>query len=518
MRDSYDVCAIGGGPDALVAAAYLAESGRSVLVVGEQGRPGGVAANVEIAPGFQFPVFPETLPSVDPTVGHDLDLGRHGLELVASDPVLTAVGSDGATFSLPRDPERARLAIAGLSAGDAARFPEFVAELGAFGGFLRKLLEQPPLQLDAELPDAIPAAFAVLGLGAKRVNALLRALPMPLTDYLNDWFESDALKAALAGPALTGTRLGHRAPGTAGLFLHYHAFDDPEPAAWIRPARGGSAAVGRALRGAAEAAGAHLDSESGGVRRIVVGSGSGAAGVALLDGTVIRCDIVLSDAAPGTTLLGWTGAGQLPPDFVHEVQNIRYRGTAARVGLALSSLPELAGGTQDDPRLGGVVQIGARMDDLERAADAWKYGRIAEEPLVFASLPSVHDSELARGDGATLAATVQSVPQDADPGAVLEATLSALERAFPGIRALVTESRVLTPGTLERGFGLIEGSFHQGEPALDQFYSLRPVPGFARHRMPVPGLYLAGPGTYPYGGLHGVSGRNAARAVEEDLS
>ena len=518
MRDSYDVCAIGGGPDALVAAAYLAESGRSVLVVGERGHPGGVAANCRIAPGAQFPVFPETLPSVDPAVAADLDLARYGLELVASDPVLTAVGPDGAGFTLPRDPERARLAIAGLSARDAARFPEFVAELGAFGGFLRKLLDQPPLQLDAGLPDAIPAAFAALGLGAKRVNALLRALPMPLTDYLNDWFESDPLKAALAGSALTGTRLGHRAPGTAGLFLHFHAFGHPGPLAWIRPARGGSAAVGRALREAARAAGAHLDSESGGVRRIVTDRRTGAAGVELLDGRELTCDMVISDAAPGTTLLGWTGAGELSPDFVHEVQNIRYRGTAARVGLALSSLPRFDGGPEEDPRLGGVVQIGARMDDVERASDAWKYGRIAEEPLVFASLPSVHDAALAPEGGAVLAATVQSVPKDADEDEVLEATLSALERAFPGIGELVTASRVLTPGTLERGFGLIEGSFHQGEPALDQFYSLRPVPGFARHRTPVAGLYLTGPGTYPYGGLHGVSGRNTARAVEEDLA
>ena len=517
MRDSCDVCAIGGGPDALVAAAALADAGHSVLVVGEQGQPGGVAANVQIAPGFQFPVFPETLPSVDPAVALDLDLGRYGLDLIAADPVLTVVGRDGASFALSRDPERARLAVAGLSASDAARFPEFTAELGAFAGFLRKLLEQPPLQLDAELPDAIPAAFAALGLGAKRVNALLRALPMPLTDYLNDWFESDPLKAALAGSALTGTRLGHRAPGTAGLFLHFHAFGHPEPLAWIRPARGGSSAVGRALREAARAAGAHLESESGGVRRIAAGR-TGVTGVELQDGRAIACDMVVSDAAPGTTLLGWTGAGNLSPDFVHEVENIRYRGTAARVGLALSALPRMDGAPEDDPRLGGVVQIGARMDDIERASDAWKYGRIADEPLVFASLPSVHDPELAPSGGAVLAATVQSVPQDADEGAVLEATLTALERAFPGIRDLTAASRVLTPGTLERGFGLIEGSFHQGEPALDQFYSLRPVPGFARHRTPVAGLYLAGPGTYPYGGLHGVSGHNAARAVAEDLA
>ena len=517
MRDAYDVCAIGGGPDALVAAAYLADSGHSVLAVGEQGQPGGVAANVEIAPGFPFPVFPETLPSLDPAVARDLDLERHGLELVASDPVLTACGREGDLFALPRDPERARLAVAGVSASDAARFPEFVAELGAFAGFLRKLLEAPPLQLDATLPDALPAAFEALGLGGKRLNGLLRALPMPLGDYLNDWFASEPLRAALAGPALTGTRLGPRAPGTTGLFLHFHAFGHPHPLAWIRPARGGSSAVGRALRGAARHAGVHLESDSGGVRRIVT-SRSGVTGVELADGREVRCDLALSDAAPGTTLLRWVGAGNLAPDFVHEVRNIRYRGTAARVGLALSSLPRFPGAPEDDPRLGGVVQVGAGMDDLERASDASKYGEIAKEPLVFASLSSVHDRELARDGGAVLAATVQSVPRDAREDEVLEATLGALECAFPRIADLVTASRVLTPRRLERGFGLLEGSFHQGEPTMDQLYSLRPVPGFARHRTPVAGLYLAGPGTYPYGGLHGVSGRNAARAVGEDLS
>ena len=518
MRDTYDVCAIGGGPDALVAAALLADAGHSVLAVGEHGQPGGVAANVAIAPGFALPVFPETLPSLDPEVARDLDLARHGLELAAPDPALTVVGRNGASFALPRDPERARLAVAGLSARDAARLPEFAAELGAFAGFLRKLLAQPPLQLDATLPDALPAAFAALRLGGKHLNGLLRALPMPLRDYLDDWFESEPLKAALAGPALTGTRLGPRAPGTAGLFLHFHAFGHPDPLGWIRPARGGSAAVGRALREAARAAGAHLDPDSGGVRRIVTGGGTGVTGVELADGRAVACDLVVADAAPGTTLLRWVGAGNLSPDFAHEVRHLRYRGTAARVGLALSAPPQLAGGSPDDPRLAGVVQVAGTPADLERAADAWKYGEIAAEPLVFACLPSVHEPELARDGGAVLAATVQSVPQDADEGRVLEATLDALERAFPGIRDLVTASRVLTPATLEGGFGLIEGSFHQGEPTLDQFYSLRPVPGFARHRTPVAGLYLAGPGTYPYGGLHGVSGRNAARAVTEDLN
>ena len=175
------------------------------------------------------------------------------------------------------------------------------------------------------------------------------------------------------------------------------------------------------------------------------------------------------------------------------------------------------------------MQVGATLDHLERAADAAKYGRIADDPLVFAFLPSAHASGLAPPGRHTLAATVQSAPyslrEDGGWGTparraeerLAEAALRMLERAFPGIRELVTGCRVVSPAALETGFGLAEGSFHQGEPTLDQLYSLRPVPGFARHRTPVGGLYLAGPGTAPYGGLHLVSGRNAARVVADDL-
>ncbi len=516
MRDAWDVCAIGGGPDALVAAAYLARSGRSVLVVGEPGTPGGIAANVEIVPeitpGFVLPVAPETLPGPDPAVMADLGLERHGLKLTAPDPVVTVVG-EGEPFLLPRDPAKAALA---LPAPDAARYPGFVAELRALAGFLRRLLDRPPLSLDSGLPDVLPAAFAALGLGGRRVNELFRTLPMALKHHLDNWFESRPLQAALAGSVLTGIRLGPRAAGTAGLFLHFHAFGRPEPLGWIRPAVGGPAAVGQALRAAARAAGAHGTAGSGGVRRIVIAD-KGVSAVELVDGRRIACRTIVSDAAPETTLRRWVGERNLSPDFAHEVRHIRYRGTAARVGFALSALPRFPDSEgEPDPRLGGVIQIGASLDALERAADAFKYNELPANPAVYASFPSVHGNGMAPAGAAVLAATVQSVPADADEDQVAKKTLGALESVFPGIRELVTGCRVLTPRMLERGFGLVEGSYHQGEPAMDQLYSLRPVPGFSRHRTPFSGLYLAGPGTCPYGGLHGVSGRNAAQAVEED--
>lgn len=528
MRTTWDVVIVGGGPDALVAATLLAGSGRRTLLVSERGRPGGVAANVGIAPGFEFPVAPETLPGPDPSVFRDLGLDEHGLTLTAPDPVLTVVPrGPGACFSLGRDPERARLGIAALSSADAAAFPQFAAELGAFSRFQRRLLDRPPPPLDAGLADLLPAAAATLRLGGKRLPGLLRALPMAVRDFLDDWFDAEPLKAALAGPGLTGGRLGPRAPGTAGMFLHFHAFSAGGPLDWIRPPRGGAGAVGRALEGAARAAGARFETEAGGVRRILRESGGGRArvvGVELLDGRSLSAPVVLSDASPRTTFLDWVGPLGLSPDFTREVRAIRYRGTAARVGLALSGVPRLrGGGTPDsDARLNGVIQVGAALDDAERASDAAKYGEVASDPLVFASLPSLADRGLAPDGCAVLAATVQTVPwtDAADPAEradlILRRTTRALETAFPGLGSLVTAHRVLTPSALERGFGLAEGSFHQGETTMDQLFSLRPVPGFAGHRTPVSGLYLAGPGTYPYGGLHGVSGRNAAEVIRRD--
>lgn len=537
MRDRYDLVAIGGGPDALAAAILLARGGRSALVVGEGGRPGGVAASCEIAPGFLLPVAPETLPSFDPTAAGELGLAEHGLEFLAPDPALTVVSPDtGATFSLPRGREAARRAAGEISAADAARFPEFAAELDAAANFLRGLALRPPLELDSKLPEAARAAVSALGLGGRGIGALLQALPMALRDYLDDRFESEPLKAALAGPALTGIRLGPRAPGSTGLFLHFHAFGSSEPLGFLRPPKGGATALGEALREAARAAGVHFESDSGGVRRVQTELGPGgrprAVGVELRDGRTARCGAVVSDASPRATLLEWVGAARLEPEFVHEARRIRYRGTAARIGFALSGRPRFAdapAGEADDPRLDGIVQIGATLDHLERAADAAKYGRIAADPLVFAFLPTAHASGLAPPGRHTLAATVQSAPyalrEDGGWGTparraeerLAEAALRMLERAFPGIRDLVTGCRVVSPAALETGFGLAEGSFHQGEPTLDQLYSLRPVPGFARYRTPVGGLYLAGPGTAPYGGLHLVSGRNAARVIAADL-
>ncbi len=527
MRGSWDAVAVGGGPDALVASALLAASGRRVLVVSGPGPAGGIATDMEVAPGYRMGVAPETLPGPDPDVVEALGLGAPGFTGTAPDPVLTVVPrGPGATFALARDPERARLAVADGSASDGRALPDFAAEVGAFARFLRQLFDRPPPGFDAGAADLLPPLRATLRLGRRRLPELLRAVPMAIRDFLDDAFETEALKAALAAPALTGTRLGPRAPGTAGLFLHFHAFTAGGGLLdWIRPARGGAGAVGRALQEAARAAGARIEAKAGGVRRIVTAAGPRVRGVEFRDGSKVATPIVLSDAAARTTLLDWVGATSLRPDFTGEVRRIRYRGTAARVGLALSGLPRLRDGSappEDDPRLRGVVQVGAALDDLERASDAAKYGEVASAPLVFASLPSLVEAGLAPAGRHVLAATVQATPSDdgPDPAAradeILRRTVESLECAFPGIASLVTGHRVLTPATLERDFGLLSGSFHQAEPTMDQLFSLRPVPGCSDHRTPVAGLYLAGPDTSPYGGLHGVSGRNAARVIRED--
>ncbi len=493
--------------------------------------PGSVASDFEAVPGARVPVAPETLPSYEPGVAEALGLDRYGLRVVDPDPILTVASHDGGEecFVLPRNREDARAAVAARSAADGKAWDDFADELAPMEGFLGRLLHRPPLELGTSFSEALPAALGALGLRGRRLNELLRALPMALRDLLDDHFETAALKAALAGPVLTGIRLGPRDPGTAGLFLHNHAFASGGPGGWIRMFRGGAEAVRRALLGAVQVADAEVLQPSPGVRRIVLEPARGgvrATGVELTDGRTIRAGTVIADQSPEAVFLRWVGARNLPPDFVHNVRCFRYRGVAARVGIALSRLPRWRGSPpgvspEHDPRYAGIIQVGADLEVLERAADAWKYGEMAEKPLVLAAFPSIHDPGLAPEGRHVLAATVQAVPAAAGAPLreqVAESALGALKGPFPEIRQVVEGLRVLTPSDLEANFGLAGGSFYQGEPTLDQLYSMRPVPGFARHRTPVAGLYLTGPASYPYGGLHGISGRNAARAVGEDRS
>jgi phytoene dehydrogenase-like protein len=319
---------------------------------------------------------------------------------------------------------------------------------------------------------------------------------MPARDLLDDWFESDVLKGALGGLAVSGTRFGPRAGGTAFTLLHHHA---GSPAGVFRSESRG---LRRALTAAARERGAEIRTGAE-VTRIVVSRGR-AAGVALASGEEMTAPLVVSTTDPRRTFLDLVDPGVLDPDFVHAVRHIRFRGTATLVELSAATAPPFAG-----------LLVAPTLDHLERAADAAKYGRVSAQPLI-----DLRSTGPAPGGRHGLVAAIQYTPyalrdgtwDDAGRRALADAALGALRAHAPAVSDPRVE-QVLSPVDLESRYGLTEGSLSHGELALDQILFMRPVAGWARYATPVAGLYLGGAGAHPGGGIPGGAGYLAATAV-----
>lgn len=482
----YDVVVVGGGHNGLVAAAYLTKAGREVVVVEKRDTLGGLAGTYELAPGFRASVGPDFAGLLSPQVIAVLELERHGLEILPLDPVVSM--PEG--LSLWRDVEKSVAEIRKHSLRDAEAYPRFVALVETLASFLRPLLSRPAPTPDirggSDLLGLVRLGWGFRQLGARPMHELLRILPMSVSDFLDEWFENEPLKAALAGRALEGICLGPKAAGTAALFLYHRLGDDPALAknlvssmeAVVRE-HGGEIRIGE------------------GVTAILVDDGR-VRGVSLENGETIEATRVLSTVSPRRTFLELVEPTRLEPHFVHEIDHIRYRGVTAKLDLALDALPE--------GYRGGVVHVGPSLDHLERAYDAAKYGRASDEPFLRAVVPSAVDSSRAPEGKHVMSVLVQYVPLGTTISA--EKVMSAL-----GVDGSVLHHHLFTPSDYANELGLPDGNLHHGEMALDQMFFMRPVPGWSHHRTPVEGLFFGGAGAHPGGSTTGAPGRNAAIAL-----
>lgn len=513
------VIVIGGGPNGLTTAFYLARAGHRTLVLEGRDLVGGGAVTEEIAPGFRGPALAHAVGPLRASVVRDMGLDRR-VEFIRPDPRLVALDANGRALVFSTDVSRTSEAIRPFSTKDAAHYADVCATLAKLGGFLSTMLEAAPPKLDApgagELWDLLKTGRRFRSLGRDDGFRLLRWGPMAVADVVAEWFENDLLQAAVASRGIFGVARGPWSAGTGAVLL-LNAATDPAPGGSSVTVKGGPGALARAMAEAAREAGAEIRTNAP-VRRILT-QGERVSGVVLMDGTEIPARAVVSSADPRTTLLGLVDPIDFDPGFLTKARNYRAPGVAAKVNLALSGLPSFRGVAPSD--LHGRIQIGPNIDYLERAFDASKYGQFSAEPWLDIAIPTLNDPSLAPEGRHVMSVYMQYAPYrlrdgqtwDALRSPLAETVLRTLEIYAPGIGALVEHQQVITPLDLEQTYGFSGGHIHHGEPSLDQLYAMRPILGWAQYRMPIDGLYLCGAGTHPGGGITGGSGQNAAREI-----
>jgi len=476
MTRKFDAVVLGAEVDGLVAATELAKAGSKVLLVEEADAVGGSLRAIEFAGGHVAPLVP------------------------AVDPTIVALG-DGEPVIL--NPEASDAALQRRSARDAQRWPEFARRIRRLAGFLGEVYRSPPPRIDAdsigELFGFANLARRYRGLGREGMAELLHALPMPIEDLLDDEFETPVLKGALAACAVTDVAQGPAAAGTTFTFLHRHV-ELPDAT------RRKSHAAVQDAEIAARAAGVTIETRTA-VRSLEVADGK-LVSVHLASGEPVSCKTAISCLDPRRSLIELIDPRHHDPQFIHAVRNIRFRGVTTKVLVALDALPEPVAGAA-----GATLVIAPSIRYVERAYEATKYGRCSDEPFVAVTFQGVQAHPVAILHVQYTPYRLREGTWDALRATVAERAIAAVERHIPGFSARVRERLVLAPPDLEARFGLCEGGPAQGEMMLDQILFMRPVPAVARYATPIAGYFLCGAGTYPGAGMHGISGRLAARAA-----
>lgn len=510
----YDTIIVGGGHNGLVCAAYLARAGQKVLVLEAAERLGGAAVTREFAPGFRVSACAHLLHLMPGSLMRELDLAGHGLKLAAQRLPTLALAEDGRHLRFGPDD---LTGLAQVSPADAAALQDWQGLLQRFSRALHPLLAAAPPRLGT---DAWRDRAALLGmglrlrrLGRKDMRELLHIGGMCVYDLLNDRFSLPLLKGALALDAVLGTNYGPRSPGTV-LSLLYRVAACGGTEALALP-QGGMGALADALAAAARAAGAQLRTAAP-VERILVREDR-VAGVVLGSGEEIAAPRVISNADPYSTFLKLLGAEHLDAGFVRRVTQVRSRGLTAKLHLALDELPQIAGLTNQS--LHARLLVAPDTDYIERAYNHAKYAEFSARPMLEATIPTLADPTLAPAGKHVMSVIVQYAPYTLKGGwqnqrqAFTERILASLAAFAPRLRDSIRATELLTPVDIEREFRIPGGHWHHAELALDQLLMVRPVPGAAQYRTPVPGLFLCGAGSHPGGGVMGLAGRNAAREV-----
>jgi phytoene dehydrogenase-like protein len=518
-----DVVIVGGGHNGLTCAAYLAKAGLDVEVLERREILGGAAATEETWPGYRVSSASYVVSLMPPRIVDELELKRFGYDVSIITPDYFVPFPDGTSLTLWGDTTRDRENIAKLSPRDADAYAEFDTYFERVARLMKELLFVVPPNM--RLRDAASwarTAGRLRGMSGRDVHELVRLFTMSAADFLDEWFDDERVKGALATQAIIGAWCGPMTPGSAYVLMHHWIGEiDGHFGAWGW-VKGGMGAASGAMARAAQAAGAEIRTGVE-VRRVAINAEGRAIGVELADGSLIRAERVVSNAHPTTTYLDLVGADRLPDEVVRDIRRFRSRSGSVKINVGLSELPHYPSWDQGGDPHRGLMAVSPSMEYLERAFDDAKYGRASAHPYAEVMFPTAHEEGLAPPGKHMMLAFTQYGPYELREGswetereAYASRVIEELARYAPNLPGAIERVEVLTPRDIEDRFGLIGGNIMQGEVVPDQLFSFRPIPFYGDYRTPVRNLYLCGAGTHPGGGVMGVNGRNASTVIVKD--
>jgi phytoene dehydrogenase-like protein len=524
MPQHYDAIVIGGGHNGLVNAAYLAKAGKKVLVLERRHVLGGAAVTEEIVPGFLFSECSYVVSLLRPEIIRELDLPRHGLEILPLDGTFSPMPNGDYLWRM-NDHARTQREIRRHSRLDAEAYDEFSKMMTPMCRFVKPILSMIPPDPTTLRPKDLQRLY-FLGQRFRELSSderytLIQLMTMSAADFLDQWFETDVLKATMSASGIIGTFLGIRSPGTAYVLLHHYMGEiDGAFRSWGF-SRGGTGAISNSIASAARELGVEIRTQAP-VDKILVKNGR-TSGVVLKSGEEISANVVSSSVDPHLTFEKFLEPSELPSDFLESVRRYKFRGSSGKVNLALDALPDFKSMPGQGAHLRGAISISPGIEYMERAYDDAKYGHYSRKPYIDMVIPSLTDPSVAPPGKHVMSCFVQYAPYKLAQGtwddhkeAFGDTVINTIAEHAPNIKKIIISRQVLTPLDLEREFGLTQGNIFQGELSLEQLFFLRPVPGWAYYRTPVDNLYMCGSATHPGGGIMGAPGRIASQVILKD--